>query len=100
MNRQLTLEKKSITPEEINQLPLGAFEGNIIVASEREHVNTIFEEINAQRWVGFDTETKPVFVKGHRNKVAILQIALPEKVFLVRVQATGLTPKIVHFLQL
>jgi ribonuclease D len=31
--------------------------------------------------------------------VAILQIAIPEKVFLIRLNATGLTPEIVHFLQ-
>ncbi len=93
------MEKKNITPEEINQLPLGAFEGEIVVTSDRKQLNTVFEEVNTHPWVGFDTETKPVFVRGHKNKVAILQIALPEKVFLVRVQATGLTPEIIHFLQ-
>ena len=31
--------------------------------------------------------------------MAILQIALPEKVFLIRLMATGITPEIVRFLQ-
>ncbi len=92
-------ENASITNEEINQLPLGAFEGKIVIISDVDKLADAFEEINTQAYIGFDTETKPVFVKGHRNKVAILQIALPEKVFLIRLLATGLTPEIVRFFQ-
>jgi ribonuclease D len=49
--------------------------------------------------VGFDTETKPVFVRGHQNSVALMQIALPDKVFLVRLKHTGLLPPLVRFLE-
>lgn len=92
-------EKTSITNEEINQLPLGAFEGKVVVIADAEKLKGAFEEINEHRHVGFDTETKPVFVRGQYNKVAILQIALPDKVFLIRLNATGLTKEIIHFLQ-
>jgi ribonuclease D len=44
-------------------------------------------------------ETKPVFVRGHQNKVALMQIALHEKVFLIRINHTGLHPEIIHFLE-
>ncbi|MBY0433847.1 MAG: 3'-5' exonuclease domain-containing protein 2 [Cyclobacteriaceae bacterium] len=91
--------KTSITNEEINLLPLGAFTGKTVVISDAEKLKSAFEEIKSHEVVGFDTETKPVFVRGHFNKVALLQIALPEKVFLIRLKATGITPEIVHFLQ-
>ncbi len=91
--------KTSITSEEVNLLPLRSFEGEVVVISNREKLRSAFEEINVHPHIGFDTETKPVFVRGHRNKVSILQIALPEKVFLIRLLATELTSEIVHFLQ-
>jgi ribonuclease D len=91
--------KTSITYEEINNLPLKAFDGKIVVISAAEKLRHAFDEINAHPHIGFDTETKPVFVRGHRNKVAILQIALPEKVFLIRLLATELSSEIIHFLQ-
>jgi ribonuclease D len=91
--------KTTISNEEINELPLGAFDGHIVVISDPGELPSAFHEIKKHSFIGFDTETKPVFVRGHFNKVAILQIAIPEKVFLIRLNATGLTPEIVHFLQ-
>ena len=92
-------ENNSITNEEINLLPLGAFEGEIVIISDSAKLAEAFEEISTHSQIGFDTETKPVFVRGHHNKVAILQIALPEKVFLIRLLATGITTEVVKFLQ-
>jgi ribonuclease D len=58
-----------------------------------------FTEIKKHTVVGFDTETKPVFVSGHYNKVSLVQIALPEKVFLVRLLQVGMTPQLIHFFE-
>jgi len=93
------LDKTNITNEELNALPLGAFEGSVEVISQKENLVRAFEEIATYTKVGFDTETKPVFVKGQRNKVALMQIALPEKVFLIRLKATGITNEMIDFLQ-
>jgi len=92
-------EKTSISNEEINLLPQGAFEGPIEVISDADHAREAFREIKHHKNVGFDTETKPVFVRGHFNKVAILQLAIPDKAFIFRLRSTGLTPEMVHFLQ-
>lgn len=92
-------KRTNITNEELNELPLGAFEGTVVVVSQKEVLPQVFDEIKSYKHVGFDTETKPVFVKGQRNKVALMQIALPEKVFLIRLRATGITPEMVEFLQ-
>ncbi len=90
---------KNITNEELNELPLGAYEGEVVVISDPTKVRAAFHEINAHEYVGFDTETKPVFVRGQRNKVAILQLAIPHKVFLFRLNATGLTPDMKAFFE-
>lgn len=91
--------KTSITNEEINALPLGAFEGKIVVVDRTEILADIFDEINDQQVVGFDTETKPVFVRGHHNKVALMQIALAHKVFLIRLNKTGFHSEIIRFVE-
>lgn len=91
--------KLTISNEEINALPLGAFEGKTIVVSEKKSISDAFDEIKEHNVVGFDTETKPVFVRGQHNKVALMQIALPNKVFLVRLKQTGITPHVMEFLE-
>ena len=91
--------KATITSEEINDLPLRSFEGKILVVATEDQVKKAFEEINNYREVGFDTETRPVFVRGHSHPVALVQIALAQKVFLIRLKHTGIPPEIIHFLQ-
>jgi len=99
MERHHSDQKVTITHEEINELPLGAFEGEVELVDDARHLTKAFEEINHHRMVGFDTETKPVFVRGHQNKVALMQIALNKKVFLIRINHTGLQPEIIQFLE-
>jgi ribonuclease D len=89
---------RTISNEEVNALPLGAYDGEIVVISDPEKVAPAFEEISIYDRVGFDTETKPVFVRGHHNKVAVLQIATPAKVYLFRLNATGLEHEMKEFL--
>jgi ribonuclease D len=93
------LDRTSITQEEVNALPLGAFEGKVSVITDRKELYSAFNAIEAHPLVGFDTETKPAFVKGQRHKVALMQISLPSEVFLVRIKQTGLTQELITFLE-
>jgi ribonuclease D len=86
--------KISITPEEINKLPLRTFEGKTTVVSEADKLPKIFKEIEKYDVVGFDTETRPAFKKGQVYQVSLLQLAIPGKVFLIRVNHTGVTEEI------
>ncbi len=99
MEQHHSFQKVTITHEEINELPLGAFEGEVTLVDDAQHLAKAFAEISRHRMVGFDTETKPVFVRGHQNKVALMQIALHDKVFLIRINHTGLQPEIIQFLE-
>ena len=88
-------EQLAITPEEINSLPLKCFGGDICMVTEPFNVIRIFEEISTHEVVGFDTETRPSFYKGQHYQVSLMQIALPEKVFLIRLNQTGFTKEII-----
>lgn len=89
----------TITREEINALPLQQFEGKIRLITKPEKLLPVFKKINKHTIAGFDTESKPIFLKGKYNPVALIQIALPEEVFLIRVNMTGLTEEIIGFFE-
>lgn len=89
----------TISHEEISSLPLKAFKGKIILLQEEAKLAKAFDEIKEHEAIGFDTETRPSFKKGVIHKVSLLQIAIPEKVFLVRLNQTGMARPIVDFLE-
>jgi len=89
----------TISHEEISTLPLKAFKGKIILLQEEAKLAKAFDEIKEHEAIGFDTETRPSFKKGVIHKVSLLQIAIPEKVFLVRLNQTGMARPIVDFLE-
>jgi ribonuclease D len=84
----------SITAEEINSLPLRTFEGKTSVISNPDQLGKIVREIESHEVVGFDTETRPSFKKGQVYQVALLQLAIPKKVFLIRLNHTGVTEEL------
>ncbi len=76
---------QNISREEIIKLPLGFFEGEIIVVDNNKKYNSAVNYLKKQKKIGFDTETKPAFKKGQKNKVALLQISTLKKAFLFRI---------------
>lgn len=84
----------SITADEINNLPLKTFEGKTTVISDPEKLDKIVKEIELHEVVGFDTETRPSFKKGQVFQVSLLQLAIPKKVFLIRLNHTGVTEEL------
>src|SRR5690606_29153311 len=91
--------KLTITAEEINLLPLQAYEGKVQVITEEKNLASVVSEIEKYKVVGFDTETRPSFKKGQVYQVALLQLAIPNKVFLIRTLHTGITPEIISILE-
>lgn len=84
----------TITPEEINNLPLRSYKGKVHVIHDPNRLGRVAEEINAHDIVGFDTETRPSFKKGQIYQVSLLQLAIPKKVFLIRLNHTGITQEL------
>lgn len=84
----------SITAEEINSLPLRTFNGKPSVISDPDQLANVVKEIESYGVVGFDTETRPSFKKGQVFQVSLLQLAIPKKVFLIRLNHTGVTEEL------
>ncbi|HDR52265.1 MAG TPA: 3'-5' exonuclease domain-containing protein 2 [Mariniphaga anaerophila] len=82
--------KESITKEELTELPLKWFNGDIYVIDKPGQVDDVAEYLSAQSVIGFDTETRPSFKKGVVNKVSLLQLATLNDAFLIRVNKVGL----------
>lgn len=86
--------KTNITADELNQLPLSAFSGKVTVITDVSKLASAVKEIEKHHVLGFDTETRPSFKRGQSFKVALLQLAIPNKVFLFRIHQTGLPDEI------
>jgi ribonuclease D len=91
--------KITISLEEVNSLPLKAFDGKIVLVEDASKLEKALAEISKHPVVGFDTETRPSFKKGQHFKVALLQLALDKKVFLIRLSQTGITDELVNFFE-
>ncbi|GJM59828.1 MULTISPECIES: 3'-5' exonuclease [Persicobacter] len=90
--------QKEISKEEVNELPLTKYEGEVVYITEKDELQEALKEIEQYNVVGFDTETKPNFRKGENNGIALIQIATEEKVYLIRVKQTGMTARLADFL--
>ncbi len=90
-NNNTSLFQEYVSPEEVNALPLTYYEGKIVVINDAAKIPEAVDEIKQYAVVGFDTETKPTFVKGQFHHVALIQIAIPDKVFLFRINNSGFT---------
>ncbi len=90
----------SITPQEIEKLPLVSFPGQInVITRQGLEFNRAIEYLRRQKVLGFDTESKPVFTPGqHHNGVALLQLSGPDKAYLFRVRELGSLGQICHIL--
>lgn len=84
-------QPKNIAKEDINKLPIIAWKGPVKVLETRDEmrsaVRTILTESNnsSPSMVGFDTETRPSFVKGEWFPTALVQIAAVNTVYLFRI---------------
>ena len=86
--------QESITNEEVNGLPVGAFSGEIVVVDTPAAFEEACAYLATQPLIGFDTETRPSFSKGVTNKVSLLQLSSGERAFLFRLMESPSVTKI------
>lgn len=73
---------RRMTREEINSLPIKRYERPVRVIRSREELVSAAENLNRERVLGFDTETRPAFKKGEAYPPALLQLAGRKAVYL------------------
>lgn len=93
------MQMKKISKEELNNLPLLRYEGKVRLVDQTSEVKKAMSQLSAAEVVGFDTETKPTFKKGQYHPVALLQLAIPTVVYVIRLNKTGMTEEIVNFFE-
>ena len=83
----------------ISQLPRVTFPGRIVVILNETEAEKAVDYLLSRDIIGVDTETRPVFKKGHRRKVALLQACDHEVCFLFRLNYIGFPDCIKRFLE-
>jgi ribonuclease D len=89
---------ENITGEEIKELDLKWFEGDIIVVDTFKGFRKIMPQLMKSKILGFDTETRPSFKKGRKNKVSLIQLADSEIACLFRINRIGIPDELVTLL--
>jgi len=89
---------ENITIEELKGYELSWFKGEIIVVDDLEKFREVFPRLKNSRILGFDTETKPSFKKGRKNKVSLIQLSNGELACLFRINKTGMPQELANLL--
>jgi len=71
-----------LSKNEINALPLIQYEGDIEILTSKDNIQAAINDLKNYDLIGFDTETKPTFVKGPMNPPSIMQLACDDKVYI------------------
>ncbi len=90
--------REEIPKEELHEFPIGKFEGDVFIVETIDAVAGAVKELRKSDIVGFDTETRPSFKKGRRNKVALLQLATLDRAYLFRLSDIGIPGILKDFL--
>ena len=81
--RENNMEKyHKLSKEDINALPLIKYEGEVVVLSSIDDMQAAINDLMNYGTIGFDTETKPTFVKGPLNPPSIIQLARENRVYI------------------
>lgn len=89
----------TISKEELTYLPHKEFHGDVVIINDSVAVLKAISELSNYSILGFDTETRPVFRKGVRHEVALIQIASREKTYLFRINKTGMHKELVRLFE-
>jgi len=82
--------RSEIAKEEINQLEVRQFKGEIRVVDDMDSFRAAMKELRDYPVLGFDTETRPSFRKGNNNRIALIQISNSHVAWLFRVNKIGI----------
>lgn len=88
-----------IDSEKLKELPRVQFSGQIVVASSEADILHWLPILIKEPPLGFDTESKPSFKKGHMNGISLLQLANSQLALLVQLKTTGIPDALKNLLE-
>lgn len=89
---------ENITVEELTGYKLSSFSGEIVVVDSYETFLEVIPRLFNSKILGFDTETRPSFRKGRKNKVSLIQLANDDLACLFRINKIGIPEALVTLL--
>ena len=92
---------KHITIEDLKKYPKQVFRGKVYLVEDEELVSEAIDYLSKFDYVGFDTESRPVFKKGYKNEnpVALMQISTWNTAYLFRINKIGIPLDLQFFLE-
>lgn len=91
-------EQTLYTKDEINNLPVLTYEGEIIIVRTEAELNNILPELRKAEVLGFDTETRPMFTKGTPYPPSLIQLATEQKVYLIQLKHIPFSQELIQIL--
>lgn len=88
-----------IAKDLIQEMPLAAFEGEVVVIDRPEQVADAIAYLSEQSVLGVDTESRPSFTRGVHYPTALVQIGSTERVYLFRLTHVGMPKELAAIFQ-
>jgi len=89
----------AISKEVVAEMSVVDFPGLITVVDTPEMARMALRELTRARVVGFDTETRPSFHRGHMHNVALMQLSTDGHCYLFRLNILGISEPLRKFLE-
>jgi len=90
--------QENISVEELAAHELSWFRGEIITIEDIKTFREVFPRLLGHDVLGFDTETKPTFRKGRKNKVSLIQLSTGTLACLIRINKLGFPDELIALL--
>jgi ribonuclease D len=90
--------RENISAEELKDYDLSWFTGKIVLVDSPQKFDGIISKLANQEILGFDTETRPSFRKGRKNKVSLIQLSSGNIAFLFRINKIGIPDQLADIL--
>jgi len=86
------LKQNRLSRDYINSLPIIRFEGKVEVINDPSVAKKIVKKLSREKFLGFDTESKPSFKPGVSHPISLIQIATLKASYLFQVNGNDLIP--------
>ena len=90
--------QENISVEELSEKELSWFKGEIVTVEDISTFHEVFPRLLGEELLGFDTETRPTFKKGRKNKVSLIQLSTGTLACLFRINKLGFPDELIDLL--
>lgn len=81
----------------INSLPIIRFQGKVILINHIDQANGFLKSLKNEKYVGFDTESRPSFSKGISYPPSVIQLATQNTAYLFQLEKIPIFDELVEF---